>query len=86
MVEGLVRFYDPENSAGGGMWASGRYNQAGKINGEKPDKRAVTIPIPHSDISDGISSRVLVKLGVYVLVHKTQRDIERNYTQLITSV
>ena len=41
VVEGLVCFYDPENSAGGGI-ASGRYNQAGKINGEKPDKRAVT--------------------------------------------
>ena len=43
VVEGLVRFNDPENSAGGGMWASGRYNQAGKIDGEKPDKKAVRI-------------------------------------------
>lgn len=33
-----MRFYDPENSAGGGI-ASGRYNQAGKINGEKPDEK-----------------------------------------------
>jgi len=39
VVEGLVRLYDPENSAGGGS-ASGRYNQAGKINGERPDERA----------------------------------------------
>ena len=44
VVEGLMRFNDPENSAGGGMWASGRYNQAGKIKGEKPDQKAVKIP------------------------------------------
>ena len=43
VVEGLVRFNDPENSAGRGMWASGRYNQAGKIDGEKPDQKAVNI-------------------------------------------
>ena len=43
VVEGLVRFNDPENSASGGMWASGRYNQAGKIKGEKPDQKAVNI-------------------------------------------
>ena len=45
VVEGLVRFSDPENSAGRGMWASGRYNQAGKIDGEKPDQKAVNILI-----------------------------------------
>ena len=45
VVEGLVRFNDPENSAGRGMWASGRYNQAGKIDGEKPDQKAVNILI-----------------------------------------
>jgi len=39
VVEGLVRLYDPENSAGGGL-TSGRYNQARKINGERPDKKA----------------------------------------------
>ena len=43
VVEGLVRFNDPENSAGRGMWASGRYNQAGKIDGEKPDQKAVNM-------------------------------------------
>ena len=37
VVEGLVRLCDPENSAGRGL-ASGRYNQAGKIKGERPDK------------------------------------------------
>ena len=40
VVEGLVRFCDPETLAGGGI-ASGRYNQAGKINGERPDEKAV---------------------------------------------
>ena len=39
VVEGLVCLRDPENSAGRGL-ASGRCNQAGKINGERPDKRA----------------------------------------------
>jgi len=42
VVEGLVCLYDPENSAGGGS-ASGRYNHAGKINGERPDKRAANL-------------------------------------------
>ena len=40
VVEGLVCLRDPANSAGRGL-ASGRCNQAGKINGERPDKRAV---------------------------------------------
>ena len=40
VVEGLVCLCDPANSAGRGL-ASGRCNQAGKINGERPDKRAV---------------------------------------------
>ena len=39
VVEGLVCLCDPANSAGRGL-ASGRCNQAGKINGERPDKRA----------------------------------------------
>ena len=39
VVEGLVCLRDPANSAGRGL-ASGRCNQAGKINGERPDKRA----------------------------------------------
>ena len=39
-VEGLACLCDPANSAGRGL-ASGRCNQAGKINGERPDKRAV---------------------------------------------
>ena len=37
VVEGLVCLRDPANSAGRGL-ASGRCNQAGKINGERPDK------------------------------------------------
>ena len=37
VVEGLVCLCDPANSAGRGL-ASGRCNQAGKINGERPDK------------------------------------------------
>ena len=40
VVEGLECLRDPANSAGRGL-ASGRCNQAGKINGERPDKRAV---------------------------------------------
>ena len=39
VVEGLVCLCDPANSAGRGL-ASGRCNQAGKINGERPDKKA----------------------------------------------
>ena len=39
VVEGLACLRDPANSAGRGL-ASGRCNQAGKINGERPDKRA----------------------------------------------
>ena len=39
VVEGLACLCDPANSAGRGL-ASGRCNQAGKINGERPDKRA----------------------------------------------
>ena len=39
VVEGLACLGDPANSAGRGL-ASGRCNQAGKINGERPDKRA----------------------------------------------
>ena len=39
VVEGLACLRDPVNSAGRGL-ASGRCNQAGKINGERPDKRA----------------------------------------------
>ena len=42
-----MRLCDPENSAGGGS-ASGRYNQAGKINGERPDKRAA---IPSTQVA-----------------------------------
>ena len=37
VVEELVCLRDPANSAGRGL-ASGRCNQAGKINGERPDK------------------------------------------------
>ena len=37
VVEGLVCLCDPANSAGRGL-ASGRCNQAGKINGERRDK------------------------------------------------
>ena len=40
VVEGLECLRDPANSASRGL-ASGRCNQAGKINGERPDKRAV---------------------------------------------
>ena len=39
VVEGLACLCDPANSAGRGL-ASGRCNQAGKITGERPDKRA----------------------------------------------
>ena len=38
VVEGLACLRDPANSAGRGL-PSGRCNQAGKINGERPDKR-----------------------------------------------
>ena len=37
VVEGLVCLCDPANSAGRGL-VSGRCNQAGKINGKRPDK------------------------------------------------
>ena len=37
VVEGLACLCDPANSAGRGL-VSGRCNQAGKINGKRPDK------------------------------------------------
>ena len=63
VVEGLVRFSDPENSAGRGMWASGRYNQAGKIDGEKPDQKAVKMLTLHDTL-------VMSLCYVYVPVHE----------------
>ena len=57
-----MRFNDPKNSAGGGMRASGRYNQAGKINGEKPDQKAVKMLTLHDTL-------VMSLCYVYVPVH-----------------
>ena len=71
VVEGLVRFSDPENSAGRGMWASGRYNQAGKIDGEKPDQKAVNMANFTSISLGKIFFLVLSTLPFYIITKRT---------------